>query len=225
MTFQYGNGFEKDLKSLAKWIKKEYDSNDFDPSSIEDEINKILKYNKIQIIVKEAIGEKEEKEVIGEKIVEEFDTLSSFAHWFNKWDESYTIEIHKEKFCGCNHSEKFHNQKEGCTYQYPLDSGADYKDNQGYCICTKFIETKSITCDVCGNEFHYQENEPQSVEEEKTFETFRPADELPDGYLIGGNWICDDCGSCSECGTSLEKEGNMTDHQENKLCRDCEEKQ
>ena len=45
MTYQYGQGFEKDLKSLGDLIKKEYDSSDFDPSFVEEEIKKILKYN------------------------------------------------------------------------------------------------------------------------------------------------------------------------------------
>ncbi len=207
MPYQYGNGFEEDLRSLSKWIKKEYDPNDFNPSLVEDEINKILKYNKIQIIV-EANG----------KLVEEFDNVSSLSHWFNKWDESYHIEIKKEKFCTCDHSEKCHNQKEGCTYQYPPDSNEDYKDNHGYCVCTEFVQTKSITCDVCNNSFDYEVWKDAEAKDGS-----RPAEELPDGYLIFGKWICQDCGSCSECGASLEKEGNMLEHKEGKLCRDCKE--
>ena len=46
MTYQYGQGFEKDLKSLVKLLYKEYDSSDFDPKWFEKEINKIIKYNK-----------------------------------------------------------------------------------------------------------------------------------------------------------------------------------
>lgn len=77
-------------------------------------------------------------------------------------------------------------------------------------------KTKSIICDVCSQSFEYE------VWPEVKGDV-RPADELPDGYLIAGLWICDGCGSCSECGKSLEKEGNMQDHKEGKLCRDCKE--
>jgi hypothetical protein len=142
----------------------------------------------------------------------------------NDNDWSISCEQHKkdaleslEKKCSCGHSKNFHNQKEGCMFQFPLDSNADYKDNQGICVCTEFVETKSITCDVCNNSFDYQVWDIKGIGENDA----RPADELPDGYLIGGYWICQDCGSCSECGTSLEKEGNMLDNSENKLCRDC----
>ena len=45
MPYQYGHGFEKDLKSLVKLIKKEY-TIDFDPEFLDQEIKKIIKYNK-----------------------------------------------------------------------------------------------------------------------------------------------------------------------------------
>lgn len=44
MTYQYGQGFEKDLKSLVDLVKKE-NTIDFDPTWLESEISKILKYN------------------------------------------------------------------------------------------------------------------------------------------------------------------------------------
>jgi hypothetical protein len=45
--------------------------------------------------------------------------------------------------CECGHSEKYHTQKDGCMYQYPPDSNADYKDNNGYCVCIEFYIIKS----------------------------------------------------------------------------------
>jgi len=45
MSYQYGQGFEKDLKSFLKVIKNE-NSIDFDPDYVTTEIEKILKYNK-----------------------------------------------------------------------------------------------------------------------------------------------------------------------------------
>jgi len=45
MPYQYGQGFEKDLNSLVKLIKKDF-TIDFDPTFLEDEVKKILKYNK-----------------------------------------------------------------------------------------------------------------------------------------------------------------------------------
>lgn len=77
---------------------------------------------------------------------------------------------------------------------------------------------KKIQCDVCHNEFEYEEWDiPLTIG--------RPAEELPDGYLIFGKWICMDCGSCSECGSSLEKSGNMELNEKDKLCRDCVEEE
>lgn len=46
MTYQYGQGFEKDLNALSKLFKNEFDSSDFDPEWLADEIKKIIKYNK-----------------------------------------------------------------------------------------------------------------------------------------------------------------------------------
>jgi len=45
LTYQYGQGFEKDLKSFLKVIKNE-SSIDFDADYVTTEIKKILKYNK-----------------------------------------------------------------------------------------------------------------------------------------------------------------------------------
>ena len=65
----------------------------------------------------------------------------------NDW--SISCEQHKkdaleslEKKCTCGHSETHHNQKEGCMFQYHPDSNADYKDNQGICVCINFEEKK-----------------------------------------------------------------------------------
>ncbi len=46
MSYQYGQGFEKDLKSLFKLVKKEGSSIDFDGEFVATEIQKIIKYNK-----------------------------------------------------------------------------------------------------------------------------------------------------------------------------------
>ncbi len=46
MSYQYGQGFEKDLKSLLKLVKKEGNSIDFDGEFVATELKKILKYNK-----------------------------------------------------------------------------------------------------------------------------------------------------------------------------------
>lgn len=89
-------------------------------------------------------------------------------------------------------------------------------------MSTKFVETKSITCDVCNNSFDYEVWKNADVKLEDG-SISRPAEELPDGSLIFGKWVCMDCGTCSECGTSLEKEGNILEHNEGKLCRDCKE--
>ena len=88
MSYDYGQGFEKDLQSLVKLVKKE-NTIDFDPKWLDDEIKKIIKYNKQKIIISDS-----EK-----TIVEEFDNLANFVSWFNKWDESYKIEV-KEVFQG-----------------------------------------------------------------------------------------------------------------------------
>lgn len=86
----------------------------------------------------------------------------------------------------------------------------------------EFVETESITCDVCGNSFDYEVWKNADVKE-KDGTISRPAEELPDGSLIFGKWICMECGACSECGRSLEKEGNMLENSDDKLCRDCYE--
>lgn len=46
MTYQYGQGFEKDLQAFLKLVKKEGNSIDFDGEFVKGEIKKILKYNK-----------------------------------------------------------------------------------------------------------------------------------------------------------------------------------
>lgn len=76
---------------------------------------------------------------------------------------------------------------------------------------------QTIQCDVCQSEFEYELWATES-------DNYRPADELPDGYLIYGQWICDECGSCSECGKSLEKTGNMQVAQPDKICIQCKVK-
>ncbi len=82
MSYQYGQGFENDLKSLVKLVKKE-NTIDFDPTWLDGEIKKIIKYNVQKIIIRDS-----EK-----AIIEEFNNLSNFVTWFNKWDELYNIEI------------------------------------------------------------------------------------------------------------------------------------
>ena len=61
-----------------------------------------------------------------------------------------------------------------------------------------------IKCDICGENYEYEEMD------------------MPDGYLTNGKWICDACGSCPNCGRSLEdeewKRGVVA-----KPCRYCEE--
>lgn len=45
---------------------------------------------------------------------------------------------------------------------------------------------------------------------------------MPDGYFIPeGKWICDRCGSCPECGRTLEKEPKKRGPKA-KLCKYCE---
>jgi len=40
--------------------------------------------------------------------------------------------------CECGHKKSVHNQTEGCMYQYSPKADTDYKDRNGYCICTEF---------------------------------------------------------------------------------------
>ncbi len=63
----------------------------------------------------------------------------------------------------------------------------------------------TIKCDKCGEVFQYREPDYPIV----------PADYLPDGYFIGGSWVCDKCGSCRCCGQ--EALDTTSD-----LCYDCE---
>jgi len=44
--YQYGQGYDKDLKSLLKLVKKE--SENIDPYTLVKEIKKIIKFNKFQ---------------------------------------------------------------------------------------------------------------------------------------------------------------------------------
>lgn len=45
-TYNYGQGFVKDIRSLVKLIKKE-NTIDFDPQFLANEVKKIIKYNKL----------------------------------------------------------------------------------------------------------------------------------------------------------------------------------
>ena len=73
----------------------------------------------------------------------------------------------------------------------------------------------SVICDVCNEEFTYE------ITREQKDQAILNSDLLPDVYIISGSWVCDSCGSCSECGTSLEKTGNMFSKRQNKLCKEC----
>ena len=85
---------------------------------------------------------------------------------------------------------------------------------------------KTITCDICGEKYEYEESkDPLSIDPDGT--EVRSAEDLPDGYLVDGLWICDSCGSCPNCGKTLEKEREKRAHMENgelipaKACNDC----
>lgn len=55
-----------------------------------------------------------------------------------------------------------------------------------------------ITCDYCRVVYDFDDDAIDGI---------GSVDCLPDGYFPGdGTWMCDDCGSCPECGRSLEKE-------------------
>lgn len=73
---------------------------------------------------------------------------------------------------------------------------------------------KEIQCGVCLEFFTYEVDKNEKIVS---------ADLLPNGYLVSGDWVCDSCGSCSECGTSLNKTGNQFEKGDNKLCKDCKE--
>lgn len=51
----------------------------------------------------------------------------------------------------------------------------------------------TITCGLCRRTYEYEDDAVNGV---------GTVDCLPDGYFAGGIWICDDCGSCPECGAS-----------------------
>lgn len=57
-------------------------------------------------------------------------------------DEVLTEWEGKDTLCTCGHDKKHHNQKEGCTYQYPTASNHDYQDNNGYCVCIEFFQVE-----------------------------------------------------------------------------------
>ncbi len=85
------------------------------------------------------------------------------------------------------------------------------------------MPTYSITCDICGESYEYED-------EDHTGRDWIDAEALPDGYFVDGMWICDKCGSCPECGRSLEKEdGNRRAKRVNgefkpaQMCTACEE--
>ena len=69
----------------------------------------------------------------------------------------------------------------------------------------------NIQCSNCNKKYEYDEPKPIQDSEMKS------ADNLPDGYFRNGNWICDNCGSCPECGKTLEKEKSTL----KSLCDEC----
>lgn len=73
---------------------------------------------------------------------------------------------------------------------------------------------REIQCDVCKEFFSYEVDRDAKIES---------TDILPDGYLVSGDWICDNCGSCSNCGKSLEKTGNQFERKDKKFCTECKE--
>ena len=69
-----------------------------------------------------------------------------------------------------------------------------------------------IECDNCHEKFEY-EADTWIGQDGYTYED---VETMPDGYFRSGLWICDNCGSCPECGKSLEKE-------KHKLCSMCDD--
>jgi hypothetical protein len=88
----------------------------------------------------------------------------------------------------------------------------------------KEITLKEI-CDICGDTYEYVTLAANAKSGNI------PADDLPDGYFIPNHitkkwlWICDTCGSCPECGKTLEKEPDKraNEKQEAQPCEDCQE--
>ncbi len=61
-------------------------------------------------------------------------------------------------------------------------------------VATKPVKIK---CDFCKTTFNFDDDAVDGI---------GSAECLPDGYLFDGKWMCDACGSCPECGRTLEKE-------------------
>ncbi len=73
----------------------------------------------------------------------------------------------------------------------------------------KAIKMNEIKCDYCGKVYEFEDD--------------GTVDCMPDGWILPTHeWICLDCGSCPECGKSLEKEPEKRGANP-QLCRDCEE--
>jgi hypothetical protein len=73
------------------------------------------------------------------------------------------------------------------------------------------IKMNVIKCDYCKQDYEYEHDDGT-------------VDCLPDGYILPtGEWICDECGSCPECGTTLEKEPDKRGNEDKDTlpCRDC----
>ena len=47
MTYQYGQGFVRDIRAVLRDLVKNYDMTDFDPEFLRKQVNKIIKYNKL----------------------------------------------------------------------------------------------------------------------------------------------------------------------------------
>ena len=90
----------------------------------------------------------------------------------------------------------------------------------------KLNRVEDITCDICKTKYDYTPN--KWVDDGIPYES---VDEMPDGYFIGGLWVCDACGSCPNCGKALEKRDdnkrayvdNLGIFHQPKLCIECEE--
>jgi len=56
----------------------------------------------------------------------------------------------------------------------------------------------TIECDYCHKSYDFEDDMVDGI---------GSAECMPDGYILPtGEWICQDCGGCPECGRSLEKE-------------------
>lgn len=61
----------------------------------------------------------------------------------------------------------------------------------------------TITCDSCKRVYDFDDDAVDGA---------GSADCLPDGYLVSGLWICDECGSCSTCGMTKVDYKPKCDH-------------